>query len=124
MSYSKSLLRYLSCLSLVIIIACDQVVERQLPIYNPSDFNPDLVDRSLRNSSKYHTVSDFTLTNQQGKLITQEDYKGKIYVVDFFFTSCETICPMFKFFLVIYYIVYSLWDYLSYHMGQIVLPLS
>jgi protein SCO1/2 len=94
MRSSKSLLSYLSCISFVLNIACDQKFERQLPIYNPSDFKPDLVDKSLRDSSKYHTVSDFTLTNQHGQLITQEVYKDKIYVVDFFFTRCETICPI------------------------------
>lgn len=65
-----------------------------LPIYNPSNFNPELVDKSLRNSSKNHTVSDFKLINQNGKTITQEDYKGKIYVTDFFFTRCGSICPI------------------------------
>ena len=78
----------------ITIIACAEVPDRQLPIYNPSDFNPDLVDKSLRNSNKYHTVSDFKLTNQYGKIITQEDYKDKIYVVDFFFTRCPSICPI------------------------------
>jgi len=65
-----------------------------LPVYNPSDFNPELVDRSLLNTSKNHTVADFKLINQNGKTITQEDYKNKIYVVDFFFTSCPSICPI------------------------------
>jgi len=65
-----------------------------LPIYNPSNFNPELVDKSLHNKSEYHTVSDFSLVNQNGKNITQEVYKDKIYVTDFFFTRCGTICPI------------------------------
>lgn len=65
-----------------------------LPIYQPADFNPDLVDDSLRHVKKYHTISDFSLTNQNGKHVTQEDYKDKIYVADFFFTTCPTICPI------------------------------
>ncbi len=65
-----------------------------LPIYNPSNFNPELVDKSLHNKSEYHTVSDFSLINQNGETITQEVYKDKIYVTDFFFTRCETICPI------------------------------
>lgn len=76
------------------IISCNQTLQKQLPIYNPSDFNPELVDRSLLNTSKNHTVADFKLINQNGKIITQEDYKNKIYVVDFFFTRCTSICPI------------------------------
>jgi len=76
------------------ITSCHQSSKKQLPIYNPSDFNPKLVDRSLHNSNENHTVSDFNLINQNGKTITQDDYKGKIYVTDFFFTRCQTICPI------------------------------
>jgi len=65
-----------------------------LPIYNPSDFNPELVDVSLQETSKNHTVSDFQLINQNGQMITQEAYKDKIYVADFFFTKCPSICPI------------------------------
>lgn len=67
-------------------------VEKKLPIYNPTDINPRLVDYSLRGKTRNHTVSDFKLINQNGKIITQEDYKDKIYVTDFFFTRCKTIC--------------------------------
>ncbi len=67
---------------------------KTLPVYNPSNFNPELVDKSLQNTSKNHTVADFKLINQNGQTITQDDYKDKIYVTDFFFTSCKTICPV------------------------------
>ena len=75
------------------IISC-QSTDRQLPIYNPANINPELVDRSVQDVSKNHTVADFSLINQNGKTITQEDYNGKIYVADFFFTRCTTICPI------------------------------
>lgn len=64
-----------------------------LTIYNPSDVNPELVDSTVQYISKYHTIADFKFTNQNGKIITQKDYEGKIYVADFFFTTCKTICP-------------------------------
>lgn len=67
---------------------------RTLPIYNPSNFNPELVDKSIQNKSEYHTVSNFSLINQNGETITQSTYKNKIYVADFFFTRCGTICPI------------------------------
>ena len=94
MRFQKIIFFFLNLVLFLMIIACSQAPKRQLPIYNPSNFNPSQVDRSLRNSSEYHTVSDFKLTNQYGKLITQEDYKDKIYVVDFFFTRYLTICPI------------------------------
>lgn len=74
--------------------ACKQASKNQLPIYNPIDFNPELVDRSLQKNSANHTVSDFELINQNGKILTQQDYKDKIYIVDFFFTRCPSICPV------------------------------
>ena len=74
--------------------SCDQVSKKQLPIFNPTDFNSKLVDKSVRKISKNHTVRDFNLINQNGANITSEDYQNKIYVVDFFFTRCPSICPI------------------------------
>ena len=65
---------------------------KKLKIYNPIDVNPKLVDISVKNIKKNHTISDFELINQNGKKITNEDYKGKIYIADFFFTRCQNIC--------------------------------
>lgn len=64
-------------------MSCDQKQDRPLPIYNPANFNPELVDKSLQNKSENHTVADFKLINQNGKTITQDDYNDKIYVTDF-----------------------------------------
>lgn len=75
-------------------LSCNQVSKKELPIYNPSDFNPELVDRQLQNITKDHTVSSFELINQNGEKITQADYEDKVYVADFFFTRCTTICPI------------------------------
>lgn len=74
--------------------SCIQNKKQNLPIFNPTDFNPDLVDIGLQNIGQNHTVSDFELINQNGDTITQETYKDKIYVVDFFFTRCPSICPV------------------------------
>jgi len=76
------------------IVSCKQQTQKQLPIINPSDINPELVDKNLQKTNKNHTVSNFELINQNGKIITQEDYKNKIYVADFFFTRCPSICPI------------------------------
>lgn len=67
--------------------------KKTLPIYSPSDVNPELVDSTVQYVSKYHTIADFSFINQNGKTVTQKDYEGKIYVADFFFTTCGSICP-------------------------------
>ena len=81
-------------LLLVLFFMNCQSSEKQLPIYNPVNINPKLVDPSIQDVNKNHTVADFSLTNQNGEAVTQEDYKNKIYVTDFFFTRCTTICPI------------------------------
>ena len=81
-------------LMLFVFISCDEVSKKQLPIHNPTDFNPKLVDKSIRNVSDNHTVKDFNLINQNGIKVSSKDYENKIYVVDFFFTSCPSICPI------------------------------
>lgn len=81
-------------LFVVWIVSCNNPSKRVLPIYNPSNFNPELVDKSLHSTTKNHTVSDFSLINQNGKTITQNNYQNKIYIADFFFTKCGTICPI------------------------------
>ncbi|MEC3964165.1 SCO family protein [Flagellimonas halotolerans] len=68
--------------------------KKMLPVYQPSMVDKSLVDSTLHYTKKYHKVADFSLVNQNGDTITQENYKDKIYVADFFFTTCLTICPI------------------------------
>jgi protein SCO1/2 len=90
----KIRLAYALIFMISFFFSCDQQEKKQLPVYNPVDFKEKLVDKSVRNVSKNHTVANFSLTNQNGITITNKDYENKIYVVDFFFTSCPTICPI------------------------------
>tara|TARA_B100001540_G_scaffold21409_1_gene17639 strand:+ start:560 stop:1237 length:678 start_codon:yes stop_codon:yes gene_type:complete len=71
-----------------------QTQEKKLPIYSPSMVSDELVEEEVRYVKKYHRISDFSLLNQNGNNVTQEDYKNKIYVADFFFTTCPDICPI------------------------------
>ncbi len=82
--------------SAIIIAIIYQVLKPTpvLPVYQPANVNAELVDSTLQHVKKYHTIGDFSLTNQNGKTITQNDYTDKIYVADFFFTTCQTICPI------------------------------
>ena len=69
-------------------------VYQPLPIYQPTMVSNELVDSTIQYQKKYHKISDFSLINQNGQIITQDDYKDKIYVADFFFTTCQSICPI------------------------------
>jgi len=86
----------LLALSSVIIVLMYQALkpEKRLPIYQPSMVNPELVDSTLVYVKKYHSIADFKLINQNGDTITQANYADKIYIADFFFTTCPTICPL------------------------------
>lgn len=68
--------------------------QKTLPVYSPAMVNEELVAQEIQHIRKYHTIADFSLTNQNGETVTQADYEDKIYVADFFFTTCPTICPI------------------------------
>ncbi|MBT8314107.1 MAG: SCO family protein [Maribacter sp.] len=85
-----------SILSIVIMYLFYNALQpkKTLTIYQPSMVNAELVDSTVQHIKKYHTIADFSLVNQNGRTITQNDYSGKIYIADFFFTTCPTICPI------------------------------
>lgn len=82
-------------LSIVIYLGIYSLLapKKTLPIYSPRDINPELVDSTVQHIGNDHKIADFAFTNQNGKIITQKDYENTIYVADFFFTTCPTICP-------------------------------
>lgn len=87
----------------IVFISCENAVKRNaseivaekvniLPFFNSGEFTPEWIDMNHKKYNNIHKIPDFTFTNQDGKTITQKDYLGKIYVADFFFTSCTGIC--------------------------------
>ena len=92
--YKKFLIIF-SILSIIIYFGIYTLLspEKMLPIYSPRDINPELVDSTVQHIGNDHKIADFAFTNQNGKVITQKDYENTIYVADFFFTTCPTICP-------------------------------
>ncbi len=86
----------MAVLSVIIISAIYFALapEPKLRIYQPNDVAPELVDTTLQHVKKYHQIADFSLVNQLGDTITQKTFEGRIYVADFFFTTCATICPI------------------------------
>lgn len=92
----KLLALVLGFLSIIIVSAIYSILKpvEVLPIYQPSKVSAELVDPAIQHQKKYHTIGAFSLTNQNGEQITQDTYKDKIYIADFFFTTCKTICPI------------------------------
>ncbi len=91
---NKKLSFFLTAFLVVVFIAIYTMLNnRSLPVITPRDVNPELVDSLVQHIGYNHKIAPFAFTNQNGKKVTNKDYEGKIYVVDFFFTTCQTICP-------------------------------
>ncbi|MBV7270139.1 SCO family protein [Winogradskyella luteola] len=82
------------CIIIIAVIYNILSVKQPLPIYQPAMVSEELVDSTIQHKAKYHKIADFSLINQNGETITQDTYRDKIYVADFFFTTCQTICPI------------------------------
>lgn len=76
-------------LLVIILVGCGPIENKKsLPIQGHHIYN--------ENDTIYYTVGEFALLNQDSVLVTHEDFSDQITVVDFFFTSCPTICPIMK----------------------------
>lgn len=64
-----------------------------LPFINNPDFTPEWIEKNDPAYSSIHTIPSFSFTNQDGNTVTEKTVEGKIYVADFFFTRCGSICP-------------------------------
>ena len=69
---------------------------KKLPILGERDWVTKKVDGKEVVDTIYNTIPPFSFTNQYGDTVTEKIVEGKIYVTDFFFTSCPTICPVMK----------------------------
>lgn len=68
--------------------SCIEQKEQKLPIFGEKEVTPT--------DTVYHTIGNFRFVNQDSNVVTNETVRNKIYVADFFFTSCRTICPVMK----------------------------
>tara|TARA_B100001109_G_scaffold124553_1_gene101379 strand:+ start:1648 stop:2325 length:678 start_codon:yes stop_codon:yes gene_type:complete len=91
----KSFIAILALTSIAILALFYDALKpkEKLTIYQPSMVNYELVDSTLQHKKKFHKIAPFSLTNQNGLTVTEKDYMNKIYVADFFFTTCPSICP-------------------------------
>ncbi|WP_370089149.1 SCO family protein [Ekhidna sp.] len=64
-----------------------------LPFYNEETFTAEWIEEDDPAYDQIHTISDFKFINQEGEIITNETFDGKVYVANFFFTMCPTVCP-------------------------------
>ena len=82
-------------ISMLSVFACS--VEKSesipLPFYNTAEFTPEWIEEGTEAYNNIHRITDFTFTNQEGLSFGSSNLKGKIYVADFFFTICPSICP-------------------------------
>jgi protein SCO1/2 len=62
-------------------------------VLNPIDLNPETVDQDLLQVGQGHKIGAFSFTNQDGQQTGLKDVKGKVFVAEYFFTTCQTICP-------------------------------
>jgi len=91
----KTFLAVMAIISSVILVLFYNALkpDEKLPVFQPAKINYELVDQSLRHIKKFHKIGPFSLTNQNGLKVTEQDYRNNIYVADFFFTTCQGICP-------------------------------
>jgi protein SCO1 len=73
-----------------------QPSEENLPVINPMDLEKEMVDPDVLMERKGygHKIGDFSFFNQNGKVFTQKDIEGKVFVAEYFFTTCGSICPV------------------------------
>ncbi len=68
--------------------------QKKLPIINPIDVQEEMVDPEMLRIGQGHTIGDFSFKNQYNETITQKEVKGKIFIAEYFFTTCKSICPI------------------------------
>ncbi|WP_405246370.1 SCO family protein [Cellulophaga sp. Asnod2-G02] len=99
------MLKYIAILFLVISASCKETPKKEdvvvvetsrvesLPFYKEASFTPHWITPNTPEEKAFHKIPDFKLVNQLGDTLTQQNFDNKIYITDFFFTSCPGICP-------------------------------
>lgn len=79
---------------LILLVSCAKNVQEYegLPFFNSPEFTPEWISKDNPNYSKIHIIPAFSFTNQDGETITEKTVEGKIYIANFMFTSCGSIC--------------------------------
>jgi protein SCO1/2 len=86
------MMRWLIGLVLLTILGCDSARDKTLPIAGYKEVK----EVNGKIDTIYHTIGDYSFVNQDSVMISPQTFNDKIYVADFFFTSCPSICPKMK----------------------------
>lgn len=98
-------MKYLCIIVVLIFTSCKNDVKKEnirvvensrvdyLPYYNDDSFTPHWLTPNTAEEKAFHKIPDFSLTNQLGEAVTQNTFENKIFITDFFFTTCPGICP-------------------------------
>ena len=88
------LLGVVIAVGLVIIYQFMKPREEKLPVINPIDVKEEMVDPEILRVGYGHKIGPFSFQNQYDETITEDFVKGKVYVAEYFFTTCKSICPV------------------------------
>lgn len=92
----NKLVQLISIILFFIISGCSEAGNTKLPILGRKSIQERIVNGTVKTDTIYHRIDDFTFTNQDSLEVTNSTFENKIYVADFFFTTCPTICPIMK----------------------------
>lgn len=81
-------------ITITYLMTTNKDVKTSLPVYNPIDLQTEMVDSSLQRVGFGHKIGDFSFLNQNGETVTHKILEGNVSVVEYFFTTCGTICPI------------------------------
>ena len=81
------------CIILLLVFGCKEIPPSELPFINSAELEPEWISPSDSKFTRIHKVKPFSFLNQDSVNITNKDLDGFIYVTDFFFTTCPSICP-------------------------------
>ena len=71
-----------------------QAKQKPLPIINPIDLKKEMVDPELLRIGQGHTIGNFSFLNQDGQVVTEKEIENKVFVAEYFFSTCKSICPI------------------------------
>ncbi|WP_458629292.1 SCO family protein [Winogradskyella sp. PC D3.3] len=95
----KYSIKYYSLILGLLLLGCKQAEQEKasrvelLPYYSDASFTPHWMSKDDKALETFHTIPQFRLVNQLGKIVTEDTFQNKIYITDFFFTTCPGICP-------------------------------
>jgi len=92
--FKNKILAYyvICCVAIIVVISCSQK-PGILPYYNTADFSPEWISDGDAKYNSIHKIAEFSFIDQNNQKVTNANFDGRVYVADFFFTTCPGICP-------------------------------